>query len=189
MENANCTRIHCRLDGVRPLMMDKYAGDNNTSLPVAEKMYLDENRHLVIPTANLFSLLCAENTKSVCKQFLGKEGKTIGMGVKSGLIIPLAQIPVLGEDDKPIIFSGFDDKKFSVHKIVARLNKGVPNPKERPVIALPWALEFDIEYYENTDCTLGNLRQVFDYGGKVGIGTFRPFFGMYQLTKWEEIKD
>ena len=53
-------------------MFDRYAGDNSTQLPVAEKMYLDSQRRLTLPAVNLFSMLCAENTKSVCRQFFGK---------------------------------------------------------------------------------------------------------------------
>lgn len=188
MVEQNVIKIRCRLEGIRPLMFDKYPGDNNTQLPVAEKMYLNESQHLIMPAINMFSLLCAENGKSVCKQFFGKQGKTIGLGIKSGVIIEEAEIPILGENNKQIKFTEFDGKVFKINRAVARIKGGVPNPKERPVLNLPWAIEFDIEYYENSDCSLGNLRQAFDMGGKLGLGTFRPFFGMYKMVKWEEIK-
>ena len=75
--------IHVRLEGLRPLMFDRYAGDNNTQLPTADRMYLDPQAHLIIPSLNLFSLLAAENTKSVCRQFFGKQGRTIALGISS----------------------------------------------------------------------------------------------------------
>ena len=60
------------LKGLRSLMFDRYAGDNNTQLPVAEKMYLGKDGALMMPALNILSLLVAENTKSVCRQFFGK---------------------------------------------------------------------------------------------------------------------
>lgn len=175
--------IEVRLQGVRPLMFDRYPGDNSTTLPSAEKMYLTKDLQLIIPAINLFSLLCAENTKSVCRQFFGKKGKDIGLAIAGYTNINPFEIPLLGKDDKPIFFNGFDEQIY-IHKAVARLNKGIPNPKERPTLAIPWAIEFLLEYQENKSCTLENLRQAITMGGTLGLGTFRPFFGRYELVKW-----
>ena len=178
--------INVQLSGLRPLMFDRYAGDNNTSLPVAEKMYLDENKRLTMPAVNLYSLLCAENTKSVCRQFFGKNGKTIGLGIASYTTIEPFYIPILRDGD-PLVFTGFNAASgISVHRSVARVKGGIPNPKERPVIACPWSIEFSILYQENKHCTLENLRQALSMGGTLGIGTFRPFFGRYELTRFEQ---
>ena len=175
--------IHVRLKGLRPMMFDKYAGDNSTQLPTAEKMYLDSQNRLTLPALNLYSLLCAENTKSVCRQFFGKSGKTIGLGIASYTNISPFDIPII-DDSGPIVFKGWNGQVY-VHKAVARLNKGIPNPKERPTLALPWAVEFQIGYIDNKSCTLENLRQAFAMGGTLGLGTFRPFFGTYELETFD----
>jgi hypothetical protein len=180
---AKTYKINVQLTGKRPLMFDRYAGDNNTTLPVQEKMYLDESGVLIIPAVNLYSLLCAENTKSVCRQFFGRAGKTIGLGIASFTTIEPFDIP-LHDENGPIRFGGFNDQIF-VTKNVARLARGIPNPKERPTLALPWRLKFDVIYIENKECTLDNLRQAFDMGGKLGLGTFRPYFGTYNLTAFD----
>ena len=177
-------QIQVRLQGLRPMMFDRYAGDNNTQLPIAEKMYLGSDGQLTIPAINIYSLLCAENTKSVCRQFFGKNGKTIALGISSYTNIEPFDINLLGEGDQPIIFNGFEPP-FSKHKAVARLKNGIPNPKERPMLALPWAMEFTCAYQENKFCSLENLRQAFSMGGTLGIGTFRPFFGRYELVVFE----
>ena len=179
----NATKINVRLEGLRPLMFDRYAGDNNTSLPNAEKMYLDRENHLTIPVINLFSLLCAENGKSVCRQFFGKQGKTIGLGIASYVTIEPFEIPVC-DDKGPVTFTGFNDQ-IRLIKSVARLKGGIPNPKERPVLRVPWHIEFTIIYFENKLCTLENLRQAVTMGGILGLGTFRPFFGRYEVTSFE----
>lgn len=178
----NLTTIQCQLNGLRPLMFDRYAGDNSTQLPPQEKMYLDNDHRLTIPAINIFSLICAENGKSVCRQFFGKVGKTIALGVASYVGIEPFDI-LLYDDNGAITFTEWN-KQISIHKAVARLAKGVPNPKERPLVALPWHLDFTLTYQENKYCTLENLRQAFVMGGTLGLGTFRPFFGRYEVSKW-----
>lgn len=178
----NDKSIKVQLSGLRPMMFDRYAGDNNTQLPNAEKMYLNEQRQLIMPALNLYSLLTAENTKSVCRQFFGKQGRTVALGISSYTSIEPFDIPI-EDDNGPITFDGWNGQ-ISVHKAVARLAKGVPNPKERPVLALPWRIAFEVQYQENKFCTLENLRQAFAMGGVLGLGTFRPFFGRYELTGW-----
>jgi hypothetical protein len=175
--------IACKLRGVRPLMFDRYAGDNSTQLPVQEKMYLDKDRRLTLPAVNLFSMLCAENTKSVCRQFFGKNGKTVGLGMASYVCITPFEIPIF-DDDGPVTFTGFNEQVYE-HRTVARLNKGIPNPKHRPVLAMPWSLQFTMEYIENKYCSLENLRQALTMGGMLGVGTFRPFFGRYEVEQFK----
>lgn len=177
--------INVRLAGLRPLMFDRYAGDNTTKLPTAEKLYLGAGQRLTLPAINLFSLLCAENTKSVCRQFFGKQGKTIGLGIASFVNIEPFEIPIL-DDNGPIVFTEFN-KQISVHKSVARVKGGIPNPKERPLVALPWAIDFQLQYMTNTQCSYENLRQAVTMGGILGLGTFRPFFGRYEVARWDEV--
>lgn len=179
---ASKTNIRIQLTGLRPLMFDRYAGDNSTQLPTAERMYLTNDLALVLPAINLYSLLCAENTKSVCRQFFGKNGKTIALGISSYTTIEPFDIPIC-DDKGPVHFTEFN-AQISVHRAVARLPRGIPNVKERPVLALPWRIEFTVTYIENQYCTENNLRQAFDMGGTLGLGTFRPFFGRYALTGW-----
>lgn len=184
MAKVIVTQFH--LVGRRPLMFDRYAGDNKTSLPVAEKMYLDENQCLILPAINLFSMLVAENTKSVCKLFFGKGGKTIGLGISSFCSIEPYDLPIC-DDKGPIKFTGFNSQ-ISVVKHVARLKGGVPNPKERPVLALPWSIKGTVTYTENPYCPYATLRDAFAKGGIIGLGTFRPYFGLYTLEQFEAIE-
>jgi hypothetical protein len=177
------TKILVTLTGIRPLIFDRYPGDNNTKLPTVDKMYLNSNRGLIIPAINLFSLLAAENTKSVCRQFFGKNGKTVALGIASFVSIEPFEIPILGVNDEPIVFDKFGGQ-IVVRKDVARMAKGIPNPKERPQINLPWSLDFELQYIDNDQCSIGNLQMAVSRGGILGLGTFRPYFGRYDLTKW-----
>lgn len=180
--------ISARLDGIRPILFDRYPGDNKTKLPPQDKMYLDDKQRLVFPALNLFSLLCAENTKSVARFGPRNEAsarRQISQGIGAYVDIQPADIPLLGENDKQLKWGGKWEGQFSIYEAVARTKQGTPNATIRPRIALPWALEFAIEYVPNSDCTLRNLEESFAIGGKIGLGTFRPFFGRYTLSRFE----
>lgn len=178
--------IDVRLVGLRPLMFDRYAGDNKTVLPVTEKVYTDEQGYLIIPALNIHSLLCAENTKSVCRQFFGKDGKNIGLGISSYVTIEPFEIQ-LKDDNGPIHFTGFNEQIYE-HRSVARLKAGVPNPKQRPCLRLPWSLDFTLTWLDNDLVSLENLKRAFIRGGTLGLGTFRPMFGRYRIARFEERK-
>jgi hypothetical protein len=114
---------------------------------------------------------------------MGKSGKTIGLGIASYVNIEPFDIPLF-DDKGPIQYTEWNEQIY-VHKSVARLAKGIPNPKQRPTLALPWYLKFTMNYSENKYCTLENLRQAVVMGGILGLGTFRPFFGRYDVTEWQ----
>jgi hypothetical protein len=73
-----------------------------------------------------------------------------------------------------------------VHRAVARLDKGIPNPKERPVIPKPWALEFDLTLYPSREIQEQEIINLFDEGGRaLGLGTFRGVFGKFRIEAWD----
>lgn len=181
---SDSTIIRVRLDGQRPLIFDRYAGDNNTQLPLYEKVYRNQEGQLTIPAINLYSMLVAENTKSVCRQYMGKKGRSIALAIAGFTNITPDEILILGEGDHPIPYLGEMTPGLKPCYHVARLKGGIPNPKERPQLSLPWALVFQVEYMRNQDCPIAVLETCFRMGGNLGLGTFRPFFGRYQLTEF-----
>ena len=99
-------------------------------------------------------------------------------------------IPIM-RDDGPIVFNGFNngrDEKANIYidYRVARLDKGIPNPKERPVIELPWYIELKIRLFKNDVFDETLLQTAFRRGGMaIGLGTFRGLFGKFEVEKWE----
>lgn len=184
--NNHVTTIQCQLSGLRPMMFDRYSGDNATQLPAQEKMYLTPEQRLILPAINLYSLLCAELTPSVTNRFFKKIGKTIALGIKSYTLIQPDEIPIC-DDKGQIEFHGWNGQ-IRIHEATARVKKSggliVPQPKQRPLLELPWHIDFAITYQENSHCSLESLRQAIEFGGILGLGTFRPFFGRYEVTKW-----
>ena len=186
------TRQVC-LRGTTPIMFDRYAGDNKTELTVEQKLYFaPDGKTLVIPSVNLMSFLCAQNTPSAAKRFYdSREYKAIAQGVLSYTSIGPPDIP-LTRNGKPIQFNGFvgDEDKAAgvyVHRSVARLDKGIPNPKVRPVVKLPWELKFEISLFPNADSiTEEVIQRLFDRGGiAIGLGTFRGVFGKFVVEAWD----
>jgi len=72
-----------------------------------------------------------------------------------------------------------------VHRSVARLDKGIPNPKERPVLPLPWSLEFSLRILPNKEIQEQEILNLFEDGGRaLGLGTFRGVYGKFYVDTW-----
>ena len=180
------------LRGTRPIMFDRYAGDNQTTLDVAQKMYFAEDgKSLVLPAPNISSFLSAENTPSAPKRLLpSKEYKKVAQAMLSFLDIQPFLIPIT-RNGNPIEFNGFikdEDVEAGifVHRCVARLAKGIPNPKVRPVVRCPWELSFELTMYPNTELSEDLVRSMFDRGGiAIGLGTYRGMYGKFVVEQWD----
>jgi hypothetical protein len=72
-----------------------------------------------------------------------------------------------------------------VHYSVARLDKGIPNPKVRPVVPLDWAIEFTMDIFPNREIKEQDVLNLVEEGGRaIGLGTFRGVFGKFRIDSW-----
>ena len=180
--------------GLGEVMFDRYAGDNKTRLEWSQKIYLGtDSKTVCLPALNIMSLLTAHNTNSAPKRLRDKrEYKDLCNACLSFLLINPGYIPFT-RNGKTIEVGKFEadrDPKSGMylHRAVARLDKGIPNPKERPVLPLPWELSFDLTILPNKEIQeqeIVNLLQ--DAGRAIGIGTWRGLFGKFSVTQWDEI--
>lgn len=173
--------------GIRPILFDRYAGDNKTTLDTLDKGYRNTAGEYGIPVLNVFSMLSAQNTPSVAKHFYGKLGREVSLGVQSFVNIEAV------DGDDPMFAPIFDeegkrfkngDPRIKVMNHVARLAKGIPNAKERPMLPRGWRIRLKFELQPNELISAGTLTKMVEQGGIVGLGTFRPIFGRYVVT-WE----
>lgn len=177
------------LVGMTEILFDRYPGDNKVKLAPEQKMYLTSENKLYLPSLNIVSFLSATNTESAPRLLLDKrEYKQVASAILSGVQISPARILFL-RNDKPIIFgefneSGRDEKSgIEIVRHVARLKDGVPNPKERPMLGLPWTLKFDMTIFPNPDLNEEMLENLFvDGGARLGLGTFRKAFGKFSFS-------
>jgi hypothetical protein len=174
-------------------MFDRYAGDNKTKLEPWQKLYLQPGdlKAIGIPALNIMSFLTAHNTNSAPKRLReAKHFKKIANACLSFISISPAFIHIL-KDSTPIVFDKFIDdvdpkSGIYVHRAVARLDKGIPNPKERPVVPLPWSIEFDFTLFPNNEIKEVEIQNLIEEGGRaLGLGTFRGVFGKFYIEKWE----
>ena len=183
--------IKVKLEGLGDIMFDRYAGDNKTQLSPENKMYfIKGSQTLCLPALNLQSFLSAKNTTSVSKMVGGKSWGAMADAMLSYVQISPQEIP-LTRNGVPIVFhsfsNGYDQTSgIYIHKSVARLAKGIPNPKERPTVETPWELEFNLSLMKNDTVDETLLQTAFIKGGlAMGLGTFRGSFGKFRVTAWE----
>lgn len=185
-----------RLKGITDIMFDRYAGDNSTKLTWQQKLYLKPGSSvLCLPTTNIVSFLSAHNTNSAPKRLRdSKKYKDIANAclsfvhiepIDGGNYIPFVR------DGQPITVGQFGDSKdelsgIYLHRAVARLEKGIPNPKERPVLPAPWGLEFKLSIFPNQEIKEEEIRNLMTEGGiAIGLGTFRGVYGKFSIETWE----
>lgn len=183
-----------RARGIRPVMFDRYAGDNDTQLPVEQKMYYDKCGHVVIPSQNILGMLASNFYKCATKIKYGKAASAKTDAVQGFLDIDPVLVPFRREPEgEPLLFAGWGDD-FYVDESVARIKKSsnqiIPNPKTRPVLDCsderPWYLEFAVSIFPNDVVAEKDIRDLFDIGGlHVGIGTWRGRYGKFVIDAWE----
>lgn len=181
------------LCGINDIMFDRYAGDNTTKLEVWQKLYFQPGNSKVIglPALNIMSFLSAHNTNSAPKRLRDKRKfKDIANACLSFVTISPTFIPLL-RNGEPIVFGKLENdvdplSGIYVHYSVARLDKGIPNPKVRPVLPAPWELHFDLQLIPNREIQEQEILNLFEEGGRaLGLGTFRGVFGKFVVSKWE----
>lgn len=183
-----------RLCGLTDIMFDRYPGDNSTKLEVWQKLYFSPSEPKVIglPALNIMSALSAHNTNSFPKRLRDKRKfKDIANAIQAFSLISPTFIPLL-HDGKPIVFGKMDQNGVDsvsgcyAHHAVARLDKGIPNPKIRPVIPLKWSLEFEFTLFPNREIKEQEIMNLLEEGDRsVGLGTWRGTFGKFFIAKWE----
>ena len=170
------SKISVSLEGIRPIMFDRYPGSNTEQLEWKDKVY-QEGGNLVMPPENIMSFLSAQNTESAPQRVMGKRWKTVCKAAMSFVTILTPSIPFT-RNGNPI-----PANQVVRHFAVARMKKqqlSIPNPKERPLLALPWNLSWDMSLFKNPDLTESILKKLFEDGGiTIGFGTWRGLYGKF----------
>ena len=192
-KNGQLITREVTLCGTKDIMFDRYPGDNNTKLEPHQKLYLKPGTRIIgLPALNIMSFLTAVNTNSAPKRLRDKRKyKDIANAILSFSDIGPSFIPFM-RDGKPIEFGAFDSEGYdpvsgcSVHYAVARLEKGIPNPKVRPLLPLPWSLSFTFSLRPNKEIKEVEIQNLMEEGGAaLGLGTFRGVFGKFIVEKWD----
>jgi hypothetical protein len=180
------------LAGITDIMFDRYPGDNSTQLEPHQKLYFEpgNTNRIGLPNTNIISFLSAHNTNSAPKRLRDKRKfKDIANAMLSFVSIRESFIPFL-RAGKPIVFGKLDQDKdklsgIYIHRSVARLDKGIPNPKVRPVLPVEWSLIFTLDIFPNREIKEQDILNLVEEGGRaLGLGTFRGVFGKFRVESW-----
>lgn len=186
-------RIEATFEGTRDIMFDRYAGDNKTELEPWQKFYLDpkDGKTITLPSQNIMSALTAQNTDSWTKSLRDpRKYKKLCHAFAQAVTIEQALVPFL-RDGKPIMFGKFVDDVDElsgayIHRTVARLDKGIPNPKARPTLPCEWMLKPIFNIHHCGDFNEQDLVNIINEGfSLIGLGTFRRSFGRGRITDWK----
>jgi hypothetical protein len=181
------------LTGLTELMFDRYPGDNATKLEPHQKLYFapGDTKVIGLPSLNIMSFLSAHNTNSAPKRLRDKRKfKDIANAMLSFVSIRETFIPLI-RDGKPIVFGKLDHDRdpvsgIYIHYSVARLDKGIPNPKVRPVLPLDWGINFTVDIFPNREIKEQDVMNLVEEGGRaIGLGTFRGVFGKFRIERWD----
>jgi len=182
---SDIRKVQVTLAGLRPIMFDRYPGSNEEQLPPEQKVYLSEDGKLVFPAVNISSFLSSQNTESAPQRVCGKKWKAVAKAALSFVDISPIEVPFV-RNGKPLTL---ENAGLKVDFRVARMKKGqlaIPNPKQRPVLGLPWELSFELTLFPNPDLTENILRKLFEDGGiAIGFGTYRGVYGKFAVSKWQ----
>lgn len=110
-----------------------------------------------------------------------KKGET----VRREIVIEEDLIPIEHNGPKDLMKMYADDR-FVFRKTVVIQKRRTPRTRPR----LPsWALEFHARVDGDATLNAEDVRRILERAGKVGIGTWRPRYGHFNVAKFEAVKD
>lgn len=173
--------------GIAPLLQNRFAEEEHgvnktkakTTVYEPEKKaetasYKDEDGKIVHPTEHIYA---ASIKAGSYFKFQGR--KTYKDPVKGGVVFTPEYVPILDSQGRE--YSTWDE--IDARGVVvsnARIIRWRPRYNEG------WRLQFQIQIIDDDNIAPSALKDILDKAGSIGIGDYRPRFGRFQVTKWEE---
>jgi hypothetical protein len=183
-------KIDVRLDGLSDIMFDRFINHDKESRPPEQKFYLDGENRVVLPADNVMFFMFGEHPAGTAKWVEGTKGKKfIQVGLSHVFVDPLV-LPFTKKEN-PVFFDKFDNENFAVYWAAGRTKQGSLSIKQelkpRPILKLPWSLNFTLTVIKNALIDETKLYNWFVIGGmQIGLGTYRPRFGRFEVGRWEK---
>ena len=177
------------LNGLTPMMFDRYPGGNDIELKAEEKFYfMEDGKTIALPALNIHSFLSATNTRSACRiVYETREYKEKAYAMLSYVLNISPELIPITRNGVPIRFEGFGKNGIELHRGKTMLKNGIPKPWDRPFVKTPWQLQFSIMLARNEDVDESELRSLFEQGGlALGLGTYRGVYGKFELAEWKK---
>jgi hypothetical protein len=177
--------IEIEITGIAPLLHNRFPTEEhgqNTSkakkkvyVPKEEaekKLYKDSEGKIVHPAEHMF-----QSIRRAASDFKFSGKKTFKDVIISGIVVLPDMIPLI--TDKP-----YD---IDTRPVV------VPGQRSRVLCWRPrfnnWKLKFIIHILDDENISISNLKEILEKAGATkGIGDYRPRFGRFMVTSFQEIK-
>jgi hypothetical protein len=146
-------------------------------------MYFDKSgKFLVLPASNIVGFLTSKSSHSCLRVFTSnKEWKTRGPEITGNVAVDPLLVPFTA-NGKPVEFSGEWNDQIYLDERMARPSSTARVIAKRPVLDIPWELEFTMFVNETEFVTVDRIKDWFVRGGvSVGIGAYRPMFGRFEV--------
>ncbi len=176
-------RIEIEITGVAPLLHNRFPTEDHGQniskakkkvyVPTEEaerKLYKDEKGNIVHPAEHIF-----QSIRRAATDFKFDKRKSFKDVIVSGIIVTPDMIPLL--TDKPY---EIDTRPV----VIQRARVLCWRPKFNN-----WKLKFVIDILDDENISPSNLKEILEKAGQAkGIGDYRPRFGRFQVTSFQEIK-
>lgn len=182
------------LESLSDVMFDRFYDHSKEDRPPEQKLYLDTDSTLFLPSENIYSFLVRDMPPTGVIRRVEKRGAKEYIDlVNSALSIHETRIPFIGADEQPIKFAGFTgDERFYINDWSAGITKMSggkavkQEPRKRPVLRHPWLLKFEMTIWQNEKVSSDKLLSWFEHGGQVvALGSYRPRHGRFIVSQWE----
>lgn len=80
----------------------------------------------------------------------------------------------------------FADRRFVFRKSVVNAGGNTRVMRTRPRFPAGWSLDIELSIEGHRTLTSEDVRRFFEIAGPLGIGTWRPRYGGFVVTKWSE---
>lgn len=176
--------INVEIKGISPLLQHKFPDEEETnkkglgkrvaakdySNEALEYLYMTKNNEIYQPSSHLEGCMIKAATEFFIK---GHKGKRYTDRVK-------AFVNVRPDE----IIHKNQTYHVDTRSVVIQRSRIL---RKRPCFP-EWKLEFQIEIKDPDALPSSTLHEILEHGGRYyGIGDYRPKYGLFEITKWEEV--
>jgi len=172
-------QVKVEIEGTAPLLQHRFPEEENPERKSKKRikefaaredcekaLYQDEKGEIYQPASHILGALVRAGAR-----FLFERRASFSSVIKSSVIVKPDAIPHVFQkwaiDRRPVVI-----QRARIMRARPRFDK--------------WALRFEIEFDEDL-IGKDKLKEILDFAGaRIGIGDFRPLFGRFMVTKFEE---
>src|SRR3990167_2069933 len=194
------------IDGVTPLLPNRYVEEAEMVAAIGAKprdkskedewrqreallRFHENGQGPFMPARNIRSAMIEGSMASGMKHKTGRTASKLGPFLRRGIIIEPPELLFPAEMVKSLEKARKNGNGFPLHRDVVRIPPvtGALVVKYWPKLE-SWGFEFSMNVFDDSLEGDGELRAALESAGIFcGLGTGRPDFGKFRVTKWEEV--